>query len=224
MNFRECELGFSYQANEVLVFFGKKTADLEKIKSKYPQIDFARVKQTHSDKIIEASHELTEADSHWTSKARTGLLIATADCLPVMIHNKKTNAIAAVHAGWRGVENQITLKTLKKIASEKTELSDIHIWIGPHILQKSFEVDQTVLDLLLKSNLNTDTSTCYYFRNDKYFINLIEIVKSQISSVFGKLPTIYVLEKDTKSENSLHSFRRDKAESGRNLSFICRLN
>jgi len=139
-----------------------------------------------------------------------------------MIYNKKTGRVAAVHAGWRGVENQIITKTLEKLVLKETVASDFQIWIGPHILQKSFAVDREVLELLLKSYFSKDLSDCYFSNNDKFYVNLLEIVKSQISKFFGHLPDLYILEKDTKEEKMFHSFRRDKIDSGRNLSFISR--
>lgn len=222
MNFQECDLGFTHQAENTLVFFGNKNADLDKIKVKFPSIEFLRLKQTHSNSVLEASLQLTEADSHWTSKSNTGLLIATADCLPIMICNNKTGVISAVHAGWRGVENQITLKTLKKIITAETKVGDLQVWIGPHILQKSFEVEHPVLNLLLKSYVSENPQNCYFATDDKFFIDLVAIIKSQISSCVGRLPEIFILEKDTKAEALFHSFRRDKSDSGRNLSFIAR--
>ena len=140
-----------------------------------------------------------------------------------MIYNSETKTIAAVHAGWRGVENQITLKAIEKITSRNTDLNNVHFWIGPHILQKSFEIDRAVLDLLLKSYLNKNLTDCYFSSNDKFFVNLLEIVKSQISSYFGEVPNLLDLAKDTKTENLFHSFRRDQQNSGRNLSFIALL-
>jgi copper oxidase (laccase) domain-containing protein len=138
-HFRESEIGYTFQSDGIFVFFGNKKATLIEIERTFPHIDFFKIRQTHSDIIVEASSTLTEADGHWTKESNCGLLISTADCTPVMIYNRKTGAITAVHAGWRGVANQITLKALRLSMGEKPNPNDFEIWLGPHILKNSFE-------------------------------------------------------------------------------------
>ena len=140
MNFQECDLGFTFKNSEVLVFFGKAYGDLEKVKSHFSTFEFYGVRQTHSDLIVQASSNFYQADAHWTSQSLKALFILTADCIPLFIYNRKMHIIAAIHAGWRGIENHIVLKSLKKIMTTTSQPEDFEIWIGPHILKNSFEV------------------------------------------------------------------------------------
>ena len=131
--FLESELGLTLQSDKVICFFGKKFATLERIKSHFTGLSFQRIKQTHSDLILESSDQVYEADAHYTSARQKALIISTADCLPVFVHCKQTNRVAAIHAGWKGVANQIVFKTLQKLIQTGSSEKRFETWIGPHI-------------------------------------------------------------------------------------------
>lgn len=212
--FKETDLGFEYETSQYLVFFGKGEATLEKIQLAYPQFKFVQVKQTHSDRTVEASETTVEADAHHTKHKKWALLIKTADCIPAMIYNKDTQEILAVHAGWRGVENQITYKALKDLNSTQHNLD---VFVGPSILQNSFEVDEDVKDALLKSAFYRGENLSYQ-KGSKYYVDLISILESQISAITPNI-NFQHLNKDTKTEQNYNSYRRDKTLK-RNFSFI----
>lgn len=221
--FQECDLGFTFKTPEVLVFFGNAKATLVEIEKKFSSIHFAKVKQTHSDIFIQASSGVVEADAHWTMEKHKGLLIATADCTPIMIYNKRSKKIAAIHAGWRGVENKITEKTLRFLSDANATADDFQIWLGPHILQKSFEVQNDVLQLLLNSSYEKEKSVHFKKTDSGFLVDLQGIIKSQISNVHANIPSIFSVAVDTKIDARFHSYRRDKANAGRNLSFIAKI-
>lgn len=222
-HFQECDLGFYFQNEEVLVFFGNAKATLSEIQKKFPMLQFVKVKQTHSDILVQASSEIVEADAHWTTEKNKGLLIATADCTPVMIYNHKSKKIAAIHAGWRGVQNQITEKTLRFLTELNSTADDFQIWLGPHILQNSFEVQNDVLQLLLNSSYEKEKSVHFKKIDSGFLVDLQGILKSQIFRVNELINDFYALPIDTKTNLHFHSYRRDKALAGRNLSFIAKI-
>ena len=208
-----------FQSQNVLVCFGGVQDSLEKIKNEFVGAQFKRIKQTHSDITVEASDNIIEADAHFTYKTNEALLIATADCIPIMIYCQQTHRAAAVHAGWRGVENKITEKTLQKLIATGSTDKKFKFWVGPHILQQSFEVDADVFQLLSESQYGLQQSEFAEFKNKKYFINLKKIVESQIQNVLGTAPDIVFSNIDTKLAADYYSYRRDQTTK-RNLSFI----
>lgn len=219
--FKETDLGFESKFNNYLIFFGKIKTTFDQIENHYDQFDFKTLKQTHSDIVVNVDQENinndTSGDALVTGKANTALIIKTADCMPIMMLDQKTQTIAAVHAGWRGVENQITLKTLQKINPIS---NSVEIFIGPHLQQNSFEVDLDVKDQLLKSLYNSISDLSVVKETGhKYNINLIEIVKSQVAQ--NCVAQYHILNKDTLTDLNFHSFRREK-NSSRNYSFIVR--
>ena len=206
--------------NNVFVFFGNAQDSFEKIKFDFPDLNFKKIRQTHSDIITISSDPPIEADSHYTSKSKEALIIATADCMPIMIYCKQTHRAAAVHAGWRGVENKITEKTLQKLISTGSSKKDFQFWVGPHILQNSFEVEFSTYALLSKSQYNLKTEDYMVYKDGKYYIALNKIIESQIKNILNKTPEIVFLNIDTKINSDYHSYRRDQKTKERNLSFI----
>lgn len=222
MNFTETDLGFIQEKDGHLIFFGKKSATLDLIKQAYPKLSFRMIHQKHSDICISSlpDSQDTVADAHFTFETNVGLIIKTADCLPVVAFSKKQNLILAIHAGWRGVENQITTKSLRV-----TKMHEAEIFIGPHILQKSFEVDFDVKEQLERTYLQvTDNPAprAFIASGQKFYVNLQDILKAQIESIATSFQ-LHTLTIDTVSDLRMHSFRREKQSSGRNLSFIARL-
>ncbi len=213
--FVETQWGYMYQDLKHIVFFGKKDCSLENLKSIFSDFQFRSIRQTHSKTVIVSveNSEIVEADAHYTNEFNVALVIRTADCLPIFIYSQQNNIVAAIHAGWRGVENHITLETLKRLPSG----NDYKIYIGPHILQENFEVKQDVKDLLLKSAKSAISNVATQ-KAGNYYIDLQKIVKTQINQVFPQAQ-VYENHLNTYKNPRFNSFRTD-ATPQRNLSFV----
>lgn len=212
--FKETPLGFEYATKKYLVFFGKKNCKIIDLKTAYPKLTFRQIKQTHSDILIKSKigSETIEADAHWTNQKNVALVVRTADCMPILAYSEKADLVLAVHAGWRGVQNKILAQAIKKLS-----LNDqLKIYVGPHIQKNSFEVDQDVKDLLAAQPAN-------YIKNEnKYYIDLKNILYEQIDQVTENSEK-FLLNKDTMTDSSFNSFRRQKKSSERNLNFIVKI-
>jgi len=215
--YQETDLGFELKIKNTLLFFGKKGCTLADLKQHYKDIELRTVHQTHSDVTIPSSKntENIQADAHYTQEMNVGLVIKTADCIPLLIHAPEKNMIIAIHAGWRGVENQIALKALNQLNFKETD--QISVYMGPHILQKSFEVDADVKNLLLKSACG-GVSDLAYAQGEKFYVDLQTIVKSQIQAVV-KSAQIHFTDLNTYKDERFNSHRTDQTKL-RNLSFI----
>lgn len=222
----ETDLGLKLETENFLCLFGNINCDLEQLKESYPQFKFLRVRQTHSDIIIPAEYRpdtvyenLTEADAHFTSEKNQALLISTADCMPILIYCEQTQRVAAVHAGWRGVVNKITEKTLKKLIETGSTKKYFEIYVGPSIQQPSFEVDQDVYEQIKSSAYNLTEDHFCEKKAEKYHLNLPKILSTQIGA---QAPTSKVVfcPIDTKTNPNFHSYRRGKQKPQRNLSLI----
>lgn len=225
VSFIETDHGFETTFKNYFVFFGKKNFTLPDLHKKFQHYKIKTLHQYHSNVCVQADpnidHEL-KADAHFTIEKNLALVIKTADCLPIMIADENQNKILAIHAGWRGVENQIITNSLNLANIKRGS-----VFIGPNILQNSFEVDVDVKKLLLQSYLKSseeDSIENLIFKklDEKYFIDLQKIVDAEISKV-GLEFSLKALNIDTKTRLDLNSYRRDKENSERNLSFIVRL-
>ncbi len=213
----ETQLGFEKTIENKLIFFGKKGCTLADLKMHFKEIEFRTVHQTHSDISIfsSAGSEIIQADAHFTQEMNVGLVIKTADCIPLLIEIPTKKTILAIHAGWRGVENQITVKALGRLRLDANDV--ITAYIGPHILKESFEVQSDVKDLLLQSAFG-EKQNFVSLRGNKYTIDLQNIIKTQIESIISSA-SIHLTNMDTYQNLLFNSYRTDQTKL-RNISFI----
>lgn len=81
-----------------------------------------------------------EADALVTDVPGLGLVIFTADCIPVLLHDPVRGVVGACHAGWRGTALGIVEKTVSRMARDYgCRPADIRAAIGPGIAQCCFE-------------------------------------------------------------------------------------
>lgn len=113
-------------------------------------VPFALVtlQQVHSDHI----HVVTEVpktplagDCLVTSVPGLLLAIQTADCLPILLVDKKQKVVAAVHAGWRGSLQRIAQKAVGTMQSRfSSDPKNILAVIGPGIHKCCYPVGAEV--------------------------------------------------------------------------------
>ena len=61
-------------------------------------------RQVHGAEVVRANGRGAEADAIWTDEPTIGLVVVTADCLPIaLFRTRGTPAVGLVHAGWRGL-------------------------------------------------------------------------------------------------------------------------
>lgn len=112
-------------------------------------------RQTHTDKVFavgEKEHgaglfapELPECDGLITCTPGTALVVFTADCTPLLLHDPVTGAVGAVHVGWRGTAADIGGKAVKAMCqSFGCKIENIRAAIGPNIAACCFETDADV--------------------------------------------------------------------------------
>lgn len=227
------QFGDLIETPHVKVFFGNKNSSLENLKSEFSNQTFLKVKQTHSDKVVEASSigsqasgNFLEADAHYTQKRNSALLISTADCLPVMVYVPESQLVLGIHAGWRGIESNIIGKSLSHLKKLGHKIMDAQVWIGPHIGFKSFEVGLDVADRLIKSYqslpqvLHGEISQPQPDPQKKRInLHLVAILQLVSAGIYEQ--NIQSLLIDTFTSADHESYRRDGTKAHRQLSFIC---
>jgi YfiH family protein len=220
--------GFSISTKTHIFFFGNRESSLELLRNTFPQLTWARLKQTHGDLIVQSPGEsliLPEADAHWTKTSGLALAINTADCTPILIHCPVSGIVAAIHAGWRGVANRILPKTLDKLKSEGAKMSSLSVALGPHIQMSSFEVDPPVKELLLNScEAQFTKEASVYHKGEKFHVSLKNILLAQMAEEKISLDQVYISDADTKTNAEYNSFRRDRESSHRQISFVAKLD
>jgi YfiH family protein len=141
--------------------------------------------QTHTDTVLQVGPEqygagltgpeLPECDGLITNVPGTTLVVFTADCTPILLHDPVTGAVGAVHAGWRGTAAGIAAKAVQAMqAAYGCNPADIRTAIGPNIGQCCFETDADVPQAMLAA-LGIAAQTHIRRAGDKYYVNLKEL-------------------------------------------------
>jgi YfiH family protein len=100
------------------------------------------INQTHSVEVVTLEQDDNrDADAAITREADRIAVVMTADCLPILLCNRAGSEVAAIHAGWRGLQAGVIQSTLAAMHASPQQLI---AWIGPGITQASFEVGEEV--------------------------------------------------------------------------------
>ena len=160
-------------------------------------------------------------DALITNKRKIILGVLTADCVPILIFDKKLKMISAVHAGWKGAFKGIISAVIKYFIKNGSESKNLIAAIGPCISQKNYEVQKDFKSKFLEQSGNNKI----FFTNirNKTYFSLNKYVNFQLKS-FG-IKKIDIINKDTYNpKNNFFSARRSnhKKENdyGRNISLI----
>ena len=166
--------------------------------------------QIHSD-IIKATGyggSVGDSDAIITPRKGIGIAVSMADCVGIFIYDKVEKVIAGIHSGWRGTKQQIVKKTLLQLQEEfDCEPENLFVYIAPSISQTNFEVGNEVAEqfddkylIPSKEKFLLDVAQVNYDMLIDFGIPKSQIEKSELCSY---------------DEKYIHSFRRDKNESGR---------
>ncbi len=109
--------------------------------------------QTHTNHVVTVDEafknkgrcrDLRETDGLVTKTPGVGLVCFTADCVPLLLADPQSGAIAAVHAGWRGTVQEIAAKVVEQMIAAGAKAENILAAIGPSIGPCCFEVGAEV--------------------------------------------------------------------------------
>ena len=180
--------------------------------------------QTHSTNVriisaLPAEEELYDVDAVITHLPGYCVCVSTADCIPVLLYDKRNLVVAAAHAGWRGTVGGIVQKTLTTMRQEYgTDMNDVLACIGPGISLESFEVGDEVYESFSKAGYDMNRIAKKY---DKWHIDLWEANRIQLEEVGVKHANIETAGVCTYKEyHDFFSARRLGIKSGRILSGI----
>jgi YfiH family protein len=183
--------------------FGTRLAPLS-------QEGMASLQQIHSGVALPAEHSgcAGEGDALLTAVPGLRLSVRSADCYPILLADTKNRAVAAVHAGWRGAAAEIVVKTLAKMRAEfGTYPADIAAAIGPGIGACCYQVGVEVARL--------------FGREGAGRIDLAAANRRQLIDTGVEKRNIDVLGGCTFCDGArFHSFRREKEQAGRMISYI----
>jgi len=186
--------------------------------STYPA-DLTTVQQVHSARVIDAcgrkGERIGEGDAIISGEPGVAIGIRTADCVPVLLADPETRLVACVHAGWRGTAANILGATIDALRSRGCRPEDLHVAIGPSIGSCCYEVGTEVARHFAqwREAVIGDGRP----RLDLPAINEMQARAAGVRQIWKSGECTFC------RTDRFHSFRRDKDQAGRMLSFVNRL-
>jgi polyphenol oxidase len=175
--------------------------------------------QVHKTRIVNVTSNTTksdvmETDALITSERGICIAVMSADCVPILLYDKKNQAIAAVHSGWRGTVSRILEKTLAEMKKTfGTEGKDLVAGIGPSVSQESYEVGEEVVTEVTNA-FGSDSSLMILKPNNKAQLDLWKANKLQLLE-FGVNETAIEISDLCTVKNNNYFFSARKGDSGR---------
>jgi polyphenol oxidase len=159
-----------------------------------------------------------EADAIVANAPGVACAVRSADCVPILLADRASGAVAAVHAGWRGVVRRVLesgVQGLRELIASEGELVAA---IGPHLSVRHFEVSPDVAEELRAASPDPDVVDRSRARPH---VDLRRIVRAQLRELGLRDSAIDDVPGCTFGDvERFFSYRRDGQVSGRLLSAI----
>jgi YfiH family protein len=184
-----------------------------------------RPRQVHGTEVVDAGHHGDtpgEADAIVSGVPGLCVAVVTADCVPILLADERGDAVAAVHAGWRGLAAGVIPRAVAALREKLEAPARLRAVVGPCIGACCYEIDAPVL-LAMRRRFAAELGGAVRSRGrdhallDLAFLARVELRREGLSpEAIGSFPAAC-----TRCDaDRFHSYRRDGARAGRLLHWI----
>jgi polyphenol oxidase len=151
------------------------------------------LRQVHGTHVVNAAEgvDLPEADACIATRPDQVCAVLMADCLPVLLCDRGGTAVAAAHAGWRGLSAGVLENT---VAALPCPAENLLAYLGPAIGPDAFEVGADVLDAFARAD--PGAANCFRAKSetqalerkwlaDLYSLARQRLARAGVTAVFG---------------------------------------
>ncbi len=184
----------------------------------------AHMRQVHGSEvqaIDEAPLTLLVCDGLATTRKGLALIVHTADCVPLVLWDEDTGAVAAVHAGWRGALAGVSRSAAAFLAKRfGSRAESIHVAMGPSIGACCYEVGEEVVRAF-DQQVSYGSDLFSPGPRGRSHLNLIEANSRQLTEYGVPREQIYSSGMCTSCDNGrLYSYRKEGTGVGRLMGVI----
>ena len=186
-------------------------------------IPLVRATQAHGNRAVEirekpAESEVRDAgecDALATDLTGVGLIVQTADCVPIVLAGHQ--AVGIVHAGWRGSAKNAAAAGLAALIGLGERPEDVRTWLGPSIGACCYEVGREVAAQFAGELVR---GRC----GGGFLLDLRAANRVQLEAAGVPAENISVHPSCTKCGGErFASYRRDGRRAGRMIALVARL-
>ena len=194
--------------------------------------DLVRAKQVHgrtirvirpgADKPAEVAI-IPEADVVMSDHRGIVAAVQVADCVPLLMADPRSGAVAAVHAGWRGTLAGVAAAAVDRMTREfGTRASDLIAAIGPSIGPCCYEVGGEVVDAFAATGASDAQMGRWFIRaDDSVHLDLWSVTRDQLTAAGVTLQHIHICRLCSKTHSHIFaSYRADGPTAGRMAALI----
>ncbi|MDC3071443.1 peptidoglycan editing factor PgeF [Candidatus Pelagibacter sp.] len=183
--------------------------------------------QIHSNKYVFINKNFKflkkkiQADAIITDQKRLPIAVLTADCVPILLFDRKKKIIAAIHAGWKGAFKGIIKKVINFMIKKGCSKDNLIAALGPCIKHNSYNVRKDFMNKFIKKDKKN--KVFFKYKKDMIYFNLTKFIKSQLKSIkITNIDTINIDTFNTKNNffSARQSLRLKHDDYGRNISII----
>jgi YfiH family protein len=168
------------------------------------------------ERPLEGAACVGRCDALITADVGLGLVVWTADCVPVLIAGD--GVVAAVHSGWRGSVADVVGAVVRRFAIEYgVPAEKLRAILGPAISGPRYEVSREVIDGLRAFGHDEDR---WLLKNH---VDLRGFLSARLEDLRLDPAAIQTVGPCTASTLELASYRRDGVDAGRQWSMIYRI-
>jgi len=172
--------------------------------------------QVHGDRIltVESPGEYADCDALMTRTPDLYLCVTVADCVPILVVDTVGQGVAAIHSGWRGTAQHITLKVVERMKEEwGSKPEHCAAFIGASAGSCCYEVGNNVASRFPKEFLASGKGNTHL---DLKRATVAQLVQAGIPKARIEIdPSCTICE-----PHRFHSFRRDGKCTGRMMAVI----
>jgi len=132
------------------IAFTNAQSSLDELISQKPwkNLQMVELEQVHGSSVAVItdlgqipSQKIPQVDGVLSNQPGVGLLIRTADCLPILLHHE-SGLIGAIHAGRKGTKKRVFYKALRLVREKFAVRSGLKVWFGPAICKSCYQIDR----------------------------------------------------------------------------------
>jgi polyphenol oxidase len=187
------------------------------------KLPIVRATQVHGSRVVEVRERPPEAeavdagecDALVTRLSGVGLVVQTADCVPVILAS--SDAVGAVHAGWRGAAAGVARAAAESFLALASDHESVRAWLGPAIGACCYEVGEEVAGRFPPELVRSRAG-------GKYDLDLPTAVRRQLET--AGIPPAEIMQPSGCTMcggERFASYRRDGAKAGRMITLVARL-